>query len=123
MTQIIISSGTTVITMPRTKKVSDAGEPVFTENTMASGLRVRDIKGFRPGFTYEWDYVPAATITALLALLRTGGFFTVDYFDTDGTDKQGVFSIDYPSFELFTFRNGVPMWHNCKLTIKAQGVE
>lgn len=122
MTQITITSGATVITMPPTKKVSDAGEPVFTETTMASGLRVRDIKGFRAGFTYEWDYVPAATITALIALLRTGSFFTVDYFDTDGTDKQGVFSIDYPSLELFTFRDGIPMWHNCKLKIMAQGV-
>lgn len=123
MTQITISNGATAITMPRTKKVSDAGELIYTESTMASGLRVRDIKGFRPGFRYEWDYVPAATITALVTLLRTGGFFTVDYFDVDGTDKQGSFSVDYPSFEVFTFRNGVPMWHNCTLTIKAQGVE
>jgi len=122
MTQITITSGPTVIVMPRTKKVSEAGETVFTESTMASGLRVRDIKGFRPGFKYEWDYVPATTITALVTLLRTGGFFTVNYFDVDGTDKQGVFSIDYPSFGVFTFRNGVAMWHGCSLSIKSQGV-
>lgn len=122
MTQITISDGVTSITMPRTRKVTDAGELVFTEKTMASGLRVRDIKGFRPGFTYEWDWVPAATINTLVSMLRTGSFFTVDYFDVDGADKQGAFSIDYPGFRVFTFRNGVPMWHDCTLTIKAQGV-
>lgn len=57
-----------------------------------------------------------------MTMLRTGGFFTVDYFDVDGTDKQGVFSIDYPSFRIFTFRGDVPMWRECTLTIKAQGV-
>lgn len=123
MTQITISNGTTTITMPRTKKVSDAGELVFAEKTMASGLRVRDIKGFRPGFKYEWDYVPATTVTALISLLRTGGFFTVNYFDVDGTDKTGVFSIDYPSPGVFKFKDGVAMWHGFTLVLKAQGVE
>jgi hypothetical protein len=108
--------------MPQTRKVTEAGELVFVEKQMASGLRVRDITGFRPGFSYEWDYVPASTITALVTMLRTGGFFTVDYFDTDGTNKQGSFSIDYPSLRIFAFRNGVPVWRDCKLTIKAQGV-
>ena len=122
MTKITISNGVTSITMPPTRKVTEVGELVHKEIPMASGLRVRDITGFRPGYSYEWDYVPASTITALITLLRTGGFFTVDYFDVDGTDKQGVFSIDYPSFRIFTFRNGAPVWRDCKLTIKAQGV-
>lgn len=122
MTEIKISDGITTITMPRTRQVVEAGESVYNEAVMASGKRVRDIKGFRPGFTYTWDYVPASTITALVTMLRTGGYFTVDYFDVDGTDKTDVFSIEYPSFELFTFRDGEAMWHNCTLTIKAQGV-
>jgi len=122
MTQITISNGTTTITMPRTRKVQDAGEKVFSESVMASGKRVRDVKGFRPGYIYTWDYVPADTITALVAMLRTGEFFTVEYFDVDGTDKSGVFTIDYPTFELFTFKNGVPVWHNCTLTIRAQDI-
>lgn len=122
MTQITISDGTTTITMPRTKKVSDAGELVYTEKQMASGLRVRDIKGFRPGFKYEWDFVPATTATALMQLLRTGGFFTVNYFDVDGADKSGTFSIDYPSPGVFKFKDGVAMWHGFTLAIKSQGV-
>lgn len=122
MTEIKISNGVTTITMPRTRQVADAGEKVYTEKKMASGALVRDVTGFRPGFTYAWDWVPAATITALITMLRNGSFFTVEYFDVDGVDKTGLFAINYPSFELFAFRNGVAMWHNCTLTIRAQGV-
>lgn len=122
MTEITISNGVTTITMPRTRHVVDAGANVDVVSTMASGLEVCDRKGFRPGFTYTWDYVPAATITALITMLRTGKYFTVNYFDVDGTDQSGVFSIDYPSFEVFAFRNGVAVWHNCSITIRSQGV-
>lgn len=122
MTEITISNGMTTITMPRTRQVQEAGELVYTEKPMASGKLVRDVNGFRAGYTYTWDYVPAATITALVTMLRSGGYFTVNYFDVDGTDKSGLFAVDYPKFELFTFRKGVAMWHNCTLTIKAQGV-
>ena len=122
MTQITISDGITTITMPKTKKVSDAGALEYKEQNTAGGRIVRKITGFRPGFTYTWDYVPAATIAALVALLRVGTFFTVGYFDVDGTDKSGTFSVDYPAFNLFKFVNGVGMWHNCTLTIKAQEV-
>ena len=119
---ITISDGTTTITMPITKDVTDAGELVYKETTMASGRIVRKIIGFRPGFKYVWDYVPTATITALSALLRTGGFFTVTYFDTDGTAKTGTFSISYPAPSLFGYVDGVAVFHNFELTITAQGV-
>jgi hypothetical protein len=103
--------------------VSDAGEQVYKEATMASGKVVRDITGFRPGFEYEWDYVPVATINSLVALLKTCQSLTVDYFDTDGTDKQGTFYVSYPSLGVFAFQNNNPVWHNCKLKIMSQGVE
>lgn len=122
MTEITISNGVTAIAMPRTRQVVEAGELVYVEKQMASGKLVRDVKGFRAGFTYTWDYVPAATITALVTMLRAGGYFTVGYFDTDGTDKSGTFEVSYPTLEMFTFRNGVAVWHNCTLTIKAQEV-
>ncbi len=122
MTQITITDGTTTIIMPQTRRVAEAGEQVFIEKKMASGALVRDIQGFRPGYTYAWDWVPASTISSLVTMLRGGGFFTVDYFDVDGTDKSGLFAVSYPSFEVFAFRNGVAMWHNCSLTIKAQEV-
>lgn len=122
MDKITISNGVTTVTMPRTKKVSDAGSPEYKEVKMAGGKIVRELIGFRPGFKYEWDYVPAADIAALATMLRTGGFFTVGYFDVDGTDGSGTFSVSYPSVEVFRFRNGVAVWHNCSLTIMSQEV-
>jgi len=122
VTQITITDGVTTVTMPGTRQVSDAGSPVYVETQMASGKTVRDIKGFRAGFKYTWDYVPAATISSLATLLRSGGFFTVNYFDIDGTDGTGTFSVSYPAFEVFGFVGGVAMWHNCTLVIKSQEV-
>jgi len=122
VTQITISNGITTITMPGTRKVSDAGSLVYRETQMASGKIVRDIKGFRAGFKYDWDYVPAATIASLATLLRSGSFFAVNYFDIDGTDGTGTFSVSYPAFEVFGFVGGVAMWHNCSLVIQAQEV-
>ena len=122
MDKITITNGITTIEMPRTKKVTDAGAMEYVELTMAGGKTVREMIGFRAGFTYSWDYVPAAIINSLIALLRSGSYFTVDYFDIDGTEKSGVFSVSYPAFEVFTYKNGAPVWHNCSLTIKAQEV-
>lgn len=122
MTQIAISDGVTIVTMPRTRKVTDAGAPEYKEITMAGGKTVREMIGFRPGFTYEWDYVPASTIAALVPLLRTGDFLTVDYFDVDGTDSSGLFSVSYPSPGVFRFKEGIAVWHGFQLTIKAQEV-
>ena len=122
MDRITISDGVTTVTMPRTRKVTDAGAPEYKEIKMAGGKLVRELTGFRPGFRYEWDYVPAASISELTAMLRTGGFFIVEYFDIDGTDRSGIFSVSYPSVEVFRFRNGIAVWHNCSLTILSQEV-
>lgn len=122
MTQITISNGTTTITMPKTRNVQDAGAVEYKEIKMASGKMVREMIGFRAGYTYAWDYVPAATVVALSTMLRTGSFFTVGYFDVDGTDKSGTFSVSYPAPSVFKFVNGVAMWHNFTITIQAQEV-
>jgi len=122
MMQITISDGTTTITMPRTKKVTDAGEWEYDEIKMASKKVVREMTGFRIGFTYEWDYVQASLIATLKTLLRAKTFFTVTYFDIDGATGSGTFSVSYPAPEVFKFKNGIAMWHNFKLTIKAQEV-
>lgn len=122
MNKITISDGSTTITMPMTKDITDAGALECKEKTMIGGRTVRKIVGFRPGFKYVWDYVPAATITALASMLRTGTFFTVGYFDIDGTVKSGAFSISYPAPTLFGYIDGVPVFHNFELTITAQEV-
>lgn len=123
MTQITISDGTTTITMPYTENVTDVGANEYKEITMASGLKVKKIIGFRRGFRYDWDSVPAEIITALISMLRTGEYYTVGFFDTDGTDGTALFSVSYPSFQLFTFeKDGTAVWHVCSLTITARGV-
>lgn len=122
MTKITISDGVTIIIMPKTINALEVGQTIYKEKTMASGKLVRDIIGFRAGFEYEWDYVPATTITSLITLLRTAELFTVTYFDTDGVDKSGSFYVDYPSFGLFSFKGDVAVWHDCKLSIRAAEV-
>ncbi|MEA4919387.1 MAG: hypothetical protein VB078_00465 [Clostridiaceae bacterium] len=123
MTAITISDGTTTVTMPQTDQVSDAGAMEYKALTMAGGREVHRITGFRPGFTYAYDYAPATTVRALAALLRAGTFFTVGYFDLDGEDKSGTFSITYPLPKVFKYdENGVAVWHDFSLTIKAQEV-
>ena len=89
---------------------------------MAGGNVVRDIKGFRPGYSFSWDYIPAAVVNQLIPMLRAGGYFTVEYPDTDGTDKTGVFLISYPQPKVFKFIGGVPMWHDFSLTISSRVV-
>lgn len=120
--QITISNGTTTITMPRTKTPTVSGEVVANETIMASGKSVKDIIGYRAVVTAEWDYVPADTMAALVAMLRTGGYFTVGYPDPDGTDKSAKFSISIPSPGIFKFNGTVPMWHKVSLTMTAQEV-
>ena len=122
MTQITISNGVTTITMPRIKKITVGGAEVAKEVTMASGKMVKDIIGHRAVINAEWDYVPAATMAALINLLRVGGYFTVGYPDPDGTDHSEDFSISVPAPGIFKFVSGVAMWHGVKLTMTAQEV-
>lgn len=122
MTQITISDGVTTVTMPKIKKITVGGSEVAKEITMASGKMVKDVIGHRTVIDAEWDYVPAATITALVTMLRAGGYFTVSYPDPDGTYKSGFFSINYPKNKIFKFVDGIPMWHGVSLTMTAQEV-
>lgn len=122
MTQIIISNGTTSVTMPQTRSITVGGEEVANAVTMASGKIVKDILGYRAVVTVQWSYVPAATMAALVAMLRAGGFFTVTYPDPDGTDKSADFSISIPSPGIFKFVSGVPLWYGVQLKMSAQEV-
>lgn len=122
MPNITITNGTTTVTMPRTKQIADAGAVVAKESQMASGLIVRDVVGFRRGIIATWDYVPATTIASLKTLLQSGGFLTVTYFDIDGTSHTELCAVSYPTMEVFCYKDNVPVWHNCSLTIQAQEV-
>lgn len=121
MQTIIISDGTQTVEMPRVKAVQVGGAEVAATKKMASGRIVKDVFGFRPTVSCSWDYVPADTIRTLLAMLRNGGFFSVQYPAPEG-DASGEFSINYPTLGIFAFRDGVPIWHSVSLTMESREV-
>lgn len=121
--EIKISKGSVSVTMPKIRDISVGGEEVSTSTTMASGRVVKDVVGYRRTVTASWDYVPAESITALLGLLRQGGFYTVTYTDPKDGETSGVFDIDPPTLDIFAYRGGAPIWHNVSLTMTAQEVD
>ena len=117
---ITISNGTTSVEMPKVKNVQVGGSEIAISKQMASGKIVKAVLGIRAKITASWDFVPADTIAAVLALLKAGGFFEVQYPSPSG-DAIGVYSIDYPTLGVFAFISGVPVWHNVILTMESQG--
>lgn len=109
------------IEMPRVKDVSVGATEVANRVTMASGKVVKDMIGYRTTVSAAWDWVPADKIKALAVLLHSGGFFRVDYPAPSG-DASGVFEIQYPTMSVFSFKNGLAVWHDVKLSMTAQEV-
>lgn len=122
MASIIISDGTSTITMPRIRKVEVGGAEVAKEIKMASGKLIKEMIGFRTTVTAEWDWLPAETITALHTMLRQGGYFTVTYPDPATGSTTAKFSISYPTTKIFKFNGTEPRWHEVSLTMTAQEV-
>ena len=109
------------VEMPRIKDISVGATEVANTVTMASGKVVKDMIGYRANIQASWDYVPVTTLTALATLLRSGGFFFVEYPAPTG-DASGMFEIEYPSMTVFAYKNGVAVWHDVKLKMTAQEV-
>lgn len=124
MDRIIICDAdrTQSIVMPRVKDVQVGAKEVANTITMASGKVVKDVLGYRPTITVSWDYVPAATIVALLSLMKANPFLYVEYPSPTG-DANGTFEVDYPTMSVFQYKNGTAVWHDVKLTMSGQGVE
>ena len=110
------------IELPRTRSIETTEDMVYSEMTMASGKTKMDIKGYRPGFTCEWEWLPSGLLTQLLPLLRSGGYFKVAYPAPTGEDKTGYFRIEVGGQKIFKFANGAPMWYGLKLTFTGQDV-
>jgi len=107
--------------MPRIKGVTVGAEEVANTVTMASGKTVKDVLGYRTVITAAWDYVPAASITQMLALMRSSPFLYVEY-PAPGGDESGLFEIEYPMLTVFTYKNGAAVWHGVTLKMSAQEV-
>ena len=123
MDKIKISSAdrSVSVEMPHIKDITVAAAEVANTVTMASGKVVKDMIGYRVTIQATWDYVPAAVLTALATLLRSGGFFYVEYPAPTG-DAGGMFEIEYPSMSIFAYKNGIAVWHDVKLKMTAQEV-
>lgn len=111
------------IELPKTRAITSGGEIVKKEVQMAAGNIVQYVQGFRHVLTAEYDYFPADLLAQLISLLRQGGWFLVEYFDIDGTDKSGYFSVTTSAMGVFKYRNGQAMWHGLTLTFTAREVE
>lgn len=110
------------IEMPRTRSLEVGGGIEAIETTMASGRIVRDVIGWRPEITAEWEWVPAGLLTKLAPIARSGGFVEIQYPDSTGQDTSGLFSIEIGNQKIFKFRGGEPYWYNVELTATAQEV-
>ena len=109
------------IEMPRVKDITVGATEVANTDTMASGKVVKDMIGYRTTLQATWDFVPVVTLTALAVLLRSGGFFYVEYPAPTG-DASGMFEIEYPTMSIFAYKNGSAVWHDVKLKMTAQEV-
>ena len=109
------------IEMPRVKDITVGATEVANTVTMASGKVVKDMIGYRTTLQATWDFVPVDTLTALAVLLRSGGFFYVEYPAPSG-DASGMFEIEYPTMTIFAYKNGTAVWHDVKLKMTAQEV-
>jgi len=109
------------IEMPRVKDITVGATEVANTVTMASGKVVKDMIGYRTTLQATWDFVPVDTLTALAVLLRSGGFFYVEYPAPTG-DASGMFEIEYPTMTIFAYKNGTAVWHDVKLKMTAQEV-
>lgn len=110
------------VTMPKIKNIEVGAEEVSRSTTMASGKIVKDVLGMRPTVTATWDWLPASTTSSLVLLLRASPFVYVEYPDPDGTDKAGWFDAEYPVLSVFTYKNGIAVWHSCTLNLTAKEV-
>ena len=109
------------ITLPRVRDIEVGAEEESKTVTMASGKTVKDILGYRAKVTAVWDWIPAALVTELLNLLKTGAFLWVEYPAPSG-NGAGFFSIEYPTLSVFCYKNSVPVWHDMMLSMTAQEV-
>lgn len=109
--------------LPKTRDIQENGEMVYSENTMISGKKVMDIRGYRSGFIAKWDYFPNSLLTSVLQLIRQGGYFPVMLTDDEGITETKFYKIEQSGGSaVFKFVNNKPMWHGLSLQFTAQEV-
>ena len=112
--------GASSVTLPRCRPVLTYQDETITSK-MASKKMVEDVVGLRPVLQAAYGYVPAEDMAKLNTLVLEGGYHRVEAPGIGG-DIDTKFKISPPSYEVFKYVSGVPMWCNVSLTLTAQEV-
>lgn len=113
--------GATSVTLPRCRPTLSYEDETITAK-MASGKMVEDVVGLRPVIKAAYGYVPAADMAALNAMVLEGGFHRVEAPGVSSGNIDAKFKITPPTYEVFKYIAGEPMWCNVTLTLTAQEV-
>lgn len=112
--------GATSVTLPRCRPVLTYQDETISAK-MASGKMVEDVVGMRQVIRASYGYIPAPDMAALNAFVLEGGFHRVEAPGISG-GIDGKFKITPPTYEVFKYVAGEPMWCNVSLTLTAQEV-
>ena len=112
--------GVTTLTLPRCRPTLSYEDETISAK-MASKIIVEDVIGVRPVYTATYGYLPAADLIALNRLVLEGGFHRAVLPGVEG-DVDAWFKIEPPSYEVFKYVKGEPMWSNVTLKLTAREV-
>lgn len=118
MTQLIING----LVLPQTSRDKYAcyEEDLGTQIEMISGRMVTELRGKVQHIIWSYDYLGDALCRPLLATLRSGRSFPVQYLPDNGDALlSGVFlktSLTNPTFAFS--RNGRAFWHNIAFELR-----
>ena len=118
MTQLIING----IVLPKTSrdKYQCYPDTLSAQIDMISGRRVVEVRGHVQKISYKYDYFGDKLMRQVLAVLRSGSPFTVQYLpDSSDALVTSLFLCDSLTNPSFAFsRGGVPRWHNVGFTLR-----
>lgn len=88
------------------------------------GTLVREWRGLRREISYSIDYLGNAKMRELLAVLRCGRAFRVEYLADDGDlPESGEFvCTKYPEPVAAFARGGVLLWHDVSFVLQSVGL-
>lgn len=95
-------------------------EDLGTQLEMISGRMVTELRGKVQVISWSFDYLPDEVVRPLLATLRSGGPFPVQYLP-DNADQLAAGSFIKTSLTNPTFafgRGGRAYWHNIAFTLR-----
>lgn len=116
--QLIING--LVLPVTSRDKYSCYEEDLGSQLEMVSGRMVTELRGKVQRITWSYDYLPDEIVRPLLATLRSGGSFPVQYLpDTADQLGSGQFLKTALTNPTFAFgRGGKAYWHNIAFSLR-----